>query len=48
MTNELTYKGLNQMLFDQYLASREAVGWCLNRIISGRDGVDLVCESKIV
>jgi len=36
------------LLFDEFLLPREAVAWCINRIISGRDGVDILCKSEIV
>lgn len=35
------------MLFDESLKARESCAWCLGRILTGRDGVDIVCKSKI-
>lgn len=48
MTNELTYDGLGKMLFDENLQAKIATGWCINRFISGRDGVQILCDSGLV
>lgn len=35
------------MLFDESLHAREACGWALCRIVTGRDGVDTLCISNL-
>lgn len=41
------FEGLSKMLFDESLPAREACGWALCRIVTGRDGVDLLCNSSL-
>ena len=35
------------MLFDEYLSARECVTWTLCRILTGRDGVDIISKNGI-
>ena len=39
------FSGLSKMLFDENVLAREACGWAICRLISGRDGVDILCPN---
>lgn len=41
---DLSFDGLAKLLFDD---AREQCGWALCRIITGRDGVDILCKSNL-
>ncbi|CAD8171232.1 unnamed protein product [Paramecium pentaurelia] len=41
---DLSFDGLSKLLFDD---AREQCGWALCRIITGRDGVDILCKSNL-
>ena len=41
---DLSFEGLAKLLFDD---ARDDCGWALCRIISGRDGVDILCRSNL-
>lgn len=45
-TNETTFKALEELLIEESIEIREAAGWCLLRLCTGRDGVDLLCQHK--
>eukprot|EP01017_Pseudomicrothorax_dubius_P022976 TRINITY_DN24717_c0_g1_i2.p1 TRINITY_DN24717_c0_g1~~TRINITY_DN24717_c0_g1_i2.p1 ORF type:complete len:497 (+),score=80.92 TRINITY_DN24717_c0_g1_i2:36-1526(+) len=42
------FAGVEAMLFEESRETREACAWCLNRVASGRDGVQLMITHGIV
>lgn len=45
-TTEETFKALEDLLIEESIDIREAAAFCLTRICTGRDGVDLLCQNK--
>lgn len=46
--DETSFEGLAHMIKDENLKAKEACCWCLCRILTGRDGVDILVNSKLV